>query len=91
MCACILKMLQHVVFYWKVVTVHLYRNIDTHCYIAELARAEASQIEEQRAFATIGRTYFCQAESIVNDDESYKSSLLNAKKSYKKSLDLCER
>jgi NF-kappa-B inhibitor-like protein 2 len=57
-----------------------------------LAKAEANQIEEQRAFATIGRTYFCQAESIVNDDdESYKSSLLNAKNAYKKSLDLCER
>jgi len=56
-----------------------------------LARAEANQIEEQRALATIGRTYFCQAESIVNDDESYKSSLQNAKNAYKKSLDLCER
>jgi len=56
-----------------------------------LARVEANQIEEQRALATIGRTYFCQAESIVNDDGSYKSSLLNAKNAYKKSLDLCER
>ncbi|PNF14178.1 Tonsoku-like protein [Cryptotermes secundus] len=57
----------------------------------ELARSEASQIEEQRALATIGRTYFCQAESIVNDDELHQSALTNAKNAYMKSLDLCER
>jgi NF-kappa-B inhibitor-like protein 2 len=60
-------------------------------FIVEMARAEANQIEEQRALATIGRTYFCQAESIVKDDVSYQSALSSAKNAYKKSLDLCER
>jgi NF-kappa-B inhibitor-like protein 2 len=56
-----------------------------------LAKAETNQKEEQRALATIGRTYFCQAESIVNDDELHQAALLNAKNAYMKSLDLCER
>ncbi|PSN40124.1 Tonsoku-like protein [Blattella germanica] len=57
----------------------------------ELAREEGSEVEEQRALATIGRTYFCQAESSSSDRDEYKILLTNAKNAYKKSLTLCER
>jgi NF-kappa-B inhibitor-like protein 2 len=76
--------------YYKAI-LHFQRNIKRYFCIAELARAETNQIEEQRALATIGRTYFCLAESIVNDGELYQSALSNAKNAYMKSLDLCER
>ncbi|XP_066587988.1 tonsoku-like protein [Prorops nasuta] len=46
-------------------------------------------LEEQRAFATLGRTHFCLAESLLDDQEKCKA-LLEAKKAYEKSIKLCD-
>nr|CAD7197307.1 unnamed protein product [Timema douglasi] len=57
----------------------------------EIARAENSLIEQQRALATIGRTYFCMAESMDTENAEYEACLDQAKKAYLKSLKVCER
>nr|CAD7431057.1 unnamed protein product [Timema monikensis] len=52
----------------------------------EIARAQNSLIEQQRALATIGRTYFCMAESMDTENAEYEACLDQAKKAYLKSL-----
>ncbi|KAL0102574.1 hypothetical protein PUN28_018102 [Cardiocondyla obscurior] len=47
-------------------------------------------IEEQRAFATLGRTYFCLAESLTDKTEK-DESLANAKAAYVQSMELCDK
>lgn len=44
-------------------------------------------LEQQRALATIGRTYFLQVENLTNKNE-INDSLRHAQKSYLKSLDI---
>ncbi|KAG7198893.1 hypothetical protein KM043_015715 [Ampulex compressa] len=46
-------------------------------------------LEEQRAFATLGRTYFCLAESLDEHTKERKEALANAKDSYIQSIHLC--
>ncbi|XP_047113180.1 tonsoku-like protein isoform X1 [Schistocerca piceifrons] len=58
----------------------------------EMAKDLNDQIEEQRALATIGRTFFCMAESISDKDNSdYARYLAEAKKAYLRSLNVCEK
>ena len=45
-------------------------------------------LEQQRALATIGRTYFVQVESLTDQTE-VKNSLKKSQAAYLKSLDLC--
>lgn len=55
-----------------------------------IAREESDKVEEQRALATLGRTYFLLAESILdNRSEMRATALSEAKKFYIKSLDIC--
>ncbi|XP_003707579.2 tonsoku-like protein [Megachile rotundata] len=46
-------------------------------------------LEEQRAYATLGRTYFCWAESLPGESENKSDALASAKKAYMKSIRLC--
>ncbi|XP_031774603.1 tonsoku-like protein, partial [Apis florea] len=46
-------------------------------------------LEEQRAYATLGRTYFCWAESLPEKSEKKADVLINARKVYMKSIRLC--
>lgn len=57
-----------------------------------LAGAKQTQdlLEQQRAFATIGRTYFCLGESL-EESEKKTNSLFAAKKAYGKSLKICQK
>ncbi|XP_053996301.1 tonsoku-like protein [Hylaeus anthracinus] len=48
-------------------------------------------LEEQRAYATLGRTYFCWAESLPEKSEKKTEVLINAKKAYVKSIRLCNK
>ncbi|XP_078052571.1 tonsoku-like protein isoform X2 [Augochlora pura] len=48
-----------------------------------------SLLEEQRAYATLGRTYFCWGESLVEKSEKKPEILSNARKAYMKSIRLC--
>ncbi|XP_072743856.1 tonsoku-like protein [Anoplolepis gracilipes] len=48
-------------------------------------------IEEQRAFATLGRTYFCLAESLTDRSQKRNEALANAKMAYVNSMELCEK
>ncbi|KAJ9577474.1 hypothetical protein L9F63_005975 [Diploptera punctata] len=68
---------------YKEALVHQFKHL-------ELAKAEEDNIEIQRALATIGRTYFCQAESICDENDEYRTLLSNAKNAYIKSFTLCE-
>ncbi|XP_071451877.1 tonsoku-like protein [Hetaerina americana] len=56
-----------------------------------IAKREKNGIEEQRALANLGRTYFCMAESITaSERKEYESYLSSAKKVYIRSLLLCD-
>ncbi|XP_068083333.1 tonsoku-like protein [Anabrus simplex] len=59
----------------------------------ELAKQENDLIEEQRALATIGRTYFCMAESMSNTDDAQQRNraLREAKQAYNLSLRVCDK
>ncbi|XP_020299572.1 tonsoku-like protein [Pseudomyrmex gracilis] len=57
----------------------------------EGARDMRDLVEEQRAFATLGRTYFCQAESLVTQLQKRDEALANAKAAYVKSMELCDK
>ncbi|EZA59443.1 Tonsoku-like protein [Ooceraea biroi] len=57
----------------------------------EGAREIRNLIEEQRAFATLGRTYFCLAESLSSQSHKYNEALANAKMAYVKSMELCDQ
>lgn len=48
-------------------------------------------IEEQRAFATLGRTHFCLADSLLSQSQEQKEALANAKSAYVKSMELCDQ
>jgi NF-kappa-B inhibitor-like protein 2 len=61
-------------------------------YFAEYARDENNLIEEQRALATLGRTYFVQAESYSDNEINERAKSLNlSHKYYSKSLNICEK
>ncbi|XP_076299683.1 tonsoku-like protein [Lasioglossum baleicum] len=55
----------------------------------EGAKETNSLLEEQRAYATLGRTYFCWGESLVEDSDNRPEILSNARKAYMKSIRLC--
>lgn len=55
----------------------------------EGARNMKNLIEEQRAFATLGRTYFCLAESLTDHSQKRDEALANAKLAYVNSMELC--
>ncbi|XP_032680822.1 tonsoku-like protein [Odontomachus brunneus] len=57
----------------------------------EGARDMKNLIEEQRAHATLGRTYFCLAESLLNQSQRRDEALGNAKTAYVKSMELCDQ
>ncbi|XP_011172842.2 tonsoku-like protein [Solenopsis invicta] len=57
----------------------------------EGAREMSNSIEEQRAFATLGRTYFCLAESLIGRTEERDEALESAKKAYTRSMELCDK
>lgn len=60
--------------------------------MVELAKSVNNKLEVQRALATIGRTHFCHAEALTtNNRVLYDTALASSKKSYQKSLELCER
>lgn len=60
--------------------------------LSDFSREEYNEIEEQRALATIGRTYFVKAESYADDEnENKKKSLELSRKYYLKSLNICEK
>ncbi|KAL6261180.1 hypothetical protein P5V15_008704 [Pogonomyrmex californicus] len=54
----------------------------------ESAKDMKNMLEEQRAFATLGRTYFCLAESL--DGKKRDEALANAKISHVRSMELCD-
>ncbi|XP_014248141.1 tonsoku-like protein [Cimex lectularius] len=58
-----------------------------------LSREEKDKVEEQRALATLGRTYFLQAETydVIDTPEKAKQSLNEAKAYYMQSLQVCEQ
>lgn len=58
----------------------------------ETALEENSKIEEQRAYATIGRVYLLQAQSDPNGNvsENVSKHVMNAEKAFLKSLKVCE-
>ncbi|XP_011269176.2 tonsoku-like protein [Camponotus floridanus] len=57
----------------------------------EGARKMKNSIEEQRAFATLGRTYFCLAESLSDHSQKRKEALTNSKMAYVNSMELCDK
>lgn len=58
----------------------------------EAAKEENNQIEKQRAYATLGRVYLLQAQSNPDGStsEEFKRQIMNAEKSFQKSLEVCE-
>ncbi|KAG5308555.1 TONSL protein, partial [Pseudoatta argentina] len=57
----------------------------------EGAKDMKNSIEEQRAFATLGRTYFCLAESLLGKTQKRDEALANAKMAYVQSMELCDK
>jgi len=59
----------------------------------EGAKEMRNAIEEQRAFATLGRTHFCLAESLTGRSSRCKhtEALASAKMAYARSMELCDR
>lgn len=57
----------------------------------EGAKDMKNLIEEQRAFATLGRTYFCLAESLIGKTQKRDEALANAKVAYVQSMELCDK
>ncbi|OXU24659.1 hypothetical protein TSAR_000170 [Trichomalopsis sarcophagae] len=59
----------------------------------EIAKELQDLTEEQRAFATLGRTYLLVADSLVKDSETNKKMevLRDAKKAFSKSIKLCDK
>jgi len=57
----------------------------------EGAKDMRNSIEEQRAFATLGRTYFCLAESLIGKTQKRDEALANAKMAYVQSMELCDK
>ena len=60
--------------------------------ITDYGREEDNQVEQQRALATLGRTYFFLADSITDaDDEQRKRALNLCRQYYEKSLRICKK
>lgn len=60
--------------------------------LSAYSREENDLAEQQRALATLGRTYFVQAESITSSlDPERKQYLELCRKYYVKSLNICEK
>ncbi|CAL4126179.1 unnamed protein product, partial [Meganyctiphanes norvegica] len=59
----------------------------------ELSRLVQDLVEEQRALATVGRTYLLWADdsAFLGNESQRKSKLENAKKAFLKSLGVCEK
>lgn len=57
----------------------------------EDAKEMKNSIEEQRAFATLGRTYFRLAESLIGKTEKRDEALANAKMAYVQSMEVCDK
>jgi len=57
----------------------------------EGAKEMRNAIEEQRAFATLGRTHFCLAESLTGRSREHAEALASAKMAYARSMELCDR
>ncbi|XP_011502231.1 PREDICTED: tonsoku-like protein isoform X2 [Ceratosolen solmsi marchali] len=59
----------------------------------EIAKELKDQIEEQRAYATLGRTHLLVAESLIKESDSDKKAevLKNAKRAFSKSIRLCDK
>ncbi|XP_068976565.1 tonsoku-like protein isoform X2 [Bombus flavifrons] len=55
----------------------------------EGAKEIQNLLEEQRAYATLGRTYFCWAESQPEESERKPDALISARQAYTKSIRLC--
>ncbi|XP_066915098.1 tonsoku-like protein [Clytia hemisphaerica] len=55
----------------------------------KLARSVDNVLEQQRALATLGRTYFVQAEDFDDDPGGTKQCLKKSEKAYFQSLELC--
>lgn len=47
-------------------------------------------LEQQRAYATIGRTHFCLGEALAEESSKRQEAFVAAKKAYSKSLKLCD-
>ena len=58
--------------------------------LIQLARSAKNLVEEQRALATIGRTWFVYLGS-VTDPEEVEESQLEAQSAYLKSLSVCDK
>ena len=56
----------------------------------EYAQREGSAVEEQRAYATLGRTYLCQSDAAAGRT-AVKQALLRAQEAFVKSLEVCKR
>ncbi|EDO37052.1 predicted protein, partial [Nematostella vectensis] len=56
----------------------------------QLAKTANNLVEQQRALATIGRTWFVHADSPVNDDQEVEESLVEAQKAFLLSLEICD-
>ncbi|XP_043665858.1 tonsoku-like protein isoform X1 [Vespula pensylvanica] len=56
----------------------------------EGAKKVKNLLEEQRAFATLGRTYFCLAETLSKESDRKNNALIDAKKAYTRSICLCQ-
>ncbi|XP_078688374.1 tonsoku-like protein [Branchiostoma floridae x Branchiostoma belcheri] len=54
-----------------------------------LARSLANHVEEQRALATLGRTYLLQADSLTGRDGA-TTALIKSQQAFLKSLDVCD-
>ena len=56
----------------------------------KLARSAKNLVEEQRALATIGRTWLVHSDDAINSDE-VEEFLLEAQTAFLKSLDVCDK
>ncbi|XP_012215084.1 tonsoku-like protein [Linepithema humile] len=57
----------------------------------EGAKEMKNLIEKQRALATLGRTYFCLAESLINQSWKRNEALANAEIAFVQSMELCDQ
>ncbi|XP_015595253.1 tonsoku-like protein [Cephus cinctus] len=55
------------------------------------AQETENLLEQQRAYATLGRIYFCLAESLPEGNDNKQEALLSSKKAYTKSIRICQK
>lgn len=63
----------------------------SHCRKLLFSLLAGDTVEEQRALATLGRTYLMQSEGEGEGEESDKEVLLKAGNAFLKSLDVCDK